>query len=65
MLHSESFGKQIIYTYAMKKEKQTFRVVTDLLITPEPEFNSECYNNKHELAEIIKGGMNCRGPNDI
>lgn len=49
----------------MKKEKQTLRAVTDLLIIPEPEFGSECYSNKHELVERIKGGMNCRGPNGI
>lgn len=31
----------------MKKEKQTFRAITDLLIAPEPEFDSECYSNNH------------------
>lgn len=41
------------------------RAVADLLVIPEPEFDSECYSNKHELAERLKGGMNCQGPNDI
>lgn len=48
-----------------KKEKQTFRAVTDLLIIPEPEFDSEYYSNKHELAERVDGGMNCQDPNDF
>lgn len=59
VLESES-SKQ-----AIKKEKQTFRVVTDLLIIPEPEFDFGYYSNKHELAERVEGGMNCQDSNDF
>lgn len=47
------------------EEQQTFGAVTDLLLIPEPEFNSECYSNKDELTETIEGDVNGQGPKDI
>lgn len=53
----------IVKVFESKSSK--LRAVTDLLIIPEPEFDSECYSNKYEMAERLEGDMNGQGPTDI